>query len=48
MMTEAMSPAEKRKQNPEAHRPRLVLFRHVRGTSILDRIADGVNKFTEA
>jgi hypothetical protein len=26
--------------NPEAHKPRLVLSQHVRGTSILDRIAD--------
>ena len=33
------------RQNPEAHKPKLVLSRHVRGTSILDRIADGVNKF---
>jgi len=47
-MTETMSPAEKIKQNPEAHRPRLILSRDVRGTSILDRIADGVNKFAEA
>ena len=31
--------------NPGAHRPRLVLSRHVRGTSILDRIADAVNVF---
>ena len=30
---------------PEAHKPRLVLSRHVRGTSLLDRIADVVNKF---
>ena len=31
--------------NPEEHKPRLVLSEHVRGTSILDKIADGVNKF---
>ena len=31
--------------NPMAHKPRLVLSRHVRGTSVLDKIADGVNKF---
>jgi uncharacterized membrane protein len=31
--------------NPEAHKPRLVLSKHVRGTSILDRIADAVNVF---
>jgi uncharacterized membrane protein len=31
--------------NPEAHKPRLVLSRHVRGESPLDRIADAVNKF---
>jgi uncharacterized membrane protein len=30
---------------PEAHKPRLVLSRHVRGESILDKIADAVNKF---
>jgi hypothetical protein len=33
------------RQNPEEHKPRLVLSQHVRGTSLLDRIADGVNKF---
>src|SRR5689334_25272700 len=37
--------AEKIRANPEAHLPRLILSRHVRGTSILDRIADAVNKF---
>jgi len=31
--------------HPEAHKPRLVLSRHVRGTSVLDQIADAVNKF---
>jgi len=31
--------------NPEAHKPRLVLSRHIRGESPLDRIADAVNKF---
>jgi uncharacterized membrane protein len=31
--------------DPEAHRPTLVLSRHVRGESFLDRIADGVNRF---
>jgi Low affinity iron permease len=31
--------------NPEAHKPRLVLSKHVRGTSVLDRIADAVNVF---
>jgi uncharacterized membrane protein len=30
---------------PELHRPRLILSAHVRGTSILDRIANWVNKF---
>jgi uncharacterized membrane protein len=30
---------------PQDHRPRLVLSRHVRGESVLDRIADGVNRF---
>ena len=33
------------RQNPEKHKPRLVLSQHVRGTSLLDRIADIVNKF---
>jgi hypothetical protein len=33
------------RENPEEHKPRLVLSQHVRGTSLLDRIADGVNKF---
>jgi len=31
--------------DPQDHRPRLVLSRHVRGESILDRIADVVNRF---
>jgi len=31
--------------NPGEHLPKLVLSAHVRGTSILDRIADAVNKF---
>ena len=31
--------------NPEAHKPRLVLSRHVRGESFLDQIADAVNRF---
>jgi uncharacterized membrane protein len=31
--------------HPEAHKPRLVLSRHIRGESPLDRIADAVNKF---
>jgi hypothetical protein len=31
--------------NPGDHLPKLVLSAHVRGTSILDRIADGVNRF---
>ena len=30
---------------PEEHKPRLVLSQHVRGTSILDKIADAVNRF---
>ena len=37
--------ALKIRQNPEAHKPRLILSQHVRGTSILDKIADGVNRF---
>jgi len=31
--------------NPGGHKPRLVLSRHVRGESWLDKIADEVNKF---
>jgi uncharacterized membrane protein len=37
--------ALKIRENPELHKPKLVLSQHVRGTSILDRIADAVNKF---
>ncbi len=37
--------AEQIRACPELHKPRLILSKHVRGTSILDRIADGVNKF---
>lgn len=40
-----MERALKIRQNPELHKPKLVLSQHVRGTSILDRIADGVNRF---
>ncbi len=29
---------------PEEHKPKLVLSQHVRGTSLLDRIADAVNR----
>ena len=31
--------------DPESHKPKLVLSKHVRGTSILDRIANAVNVF---
>jgi uncharacterized membrane protein len=37
--------AQKIRQAPEEHLPRLVLSKHVRGTSILDKIADAVNTF---
>jgi uncharacterized membrane protein len=37
--------AVKIRQCPELHHPKLVLSEHVRGTSILDKIADGVNRF---
>ena len=37
--------AEEIKQAPEQFHPKLVLSDHVRGSSILDKIADGVNKF---
>jgi uncharacterized membrane protein len=33
------------KQAPEQFHPKLVLSDHVRGSSVLDKIADGVNKF---
>lgn len=33
------------KQAPEQHHPKLVLSDHVRGSSILDKIADSVNRF---
>jgi uncharacterized membrane protein len=36
--------AQEIKAHPEEFRPRLVLSDHVRGTSILDKIADGVNR----
>jgi uncharacterized membrane protein len=37
--------AQKIRAAPEEHKPRLVLSKHVRGTSILDKIADAVNAF---
>jgi uncharacterized membrane protein len=37
--------AEEIKQAPEEFHPKLVLSDHVRGSSILDKIADGVNRF---
>jgi uncharacterized membrane protein len=37
--------AEQIKQAPEDFHPRLVLSEHVRGSSILDKIADAVNRF---
>jgi len=37
--------AELIRQAPEMHRPKLVLSEHVRGDSLLDKIAGGVNKF---
>jgi uncharacterized membrane protein len=36
--------AEEIRQAPEQHHPRLVLSDHVRGSSILDKIADSVNR----
>jgi uncharacterized membrane protein len=33
------------RQTPQQHKPKLVLSDHVRGTSLLDRIADQVNRF---
>jgi hypothetical protein len=29
------------RQHPDEHKPKLVLSKHVRGTSVLDKIADG-------
>ncbi len=37
-MTETRERALQIRQNPEEHKPRLVLSQHVRGTSLLDRI----------
>jgi uncharacterized membrane protein len=37
--------AEEIRENPGDHLPKLVLSKHVRGTSLLDRIADAVNVF---
>lgn len=37
--------AEAIRQAPAQHKPRLVLSDHVRGRSLLDKIADGVNRF---
>jgi uncharacterized membrane protein len=37
--------AEEIRQAPEEHKPRLITSDHVRGSSILDKIADGVNLF---
>jgi uncharacterized membrane protein len=37
--------AGKIRADPEAHLPKLIFSQHVRGTGILDRIADAVNKF---
>jgi len=37
--------ALKIRENPEEHKPKLVLSQYVSGTSLLDRIADVVNKF---
>jgi len=36
--------AEHIRANPEDHKPKLVLSDHVRGTGVLDKIADGVNR----
>jgi uncharacterized membrane protein len=36
--------AEHIRAAPQDHKPKLVLSDHVRGTSLLDKIADGVNK----
>jgi low affinity Fe/Cu permease len=33
------------RQAPELHKPKLVISDHVRGTSLLDKIADAVNRF---
>jgi len=37
--------AEEIRQAPQQHVPKLVVSRHVRGESLLDKIADAVNKF---
>ncbi len=42
---QASARAEEIRQAPQLHTPKLVLSRHIRGTSWLDKIADAVNKF---
>lgn len=42
---QAAARAEEIRQAPQLHTPKLVLSRHIRGTSWLDKIADAVNKF---
>jgi hypothetical protein len=37
--------AQQIREAPQEHKPKLVLSKHVRGTSILDKIADAVNTF---
>jgi len=47
--TQALSHAHERaleiRAHPEEHKPRLVTSDHMRGSSWLDKIADGVNAF---
>lgn len=44
-LTHIREHAEEIRQAPEEHKPRLITSDHVRGSSILDKIADGVNTF---
>jgi uncharacterized membrane protein len=44
-LTHVRSRAEEIRQAPELHKPHLVTSDHVRGSSLLDKIADAVNNF---
>jgi uncharacterized membrane protein len=44
-LTDMHQRAEQIRRAPQDHKPRLVVSDQVRGSSILDKIADGVNKF---
>src|SRR2546425_5111544 len=45
LVASAQGAAEAARQNPMEHEPKLVLSKHHRGTGVLDRIAEAVNRF---